>query len=211
MTVSMKETADGPVAGDADWQTFMDWPSRYIDPDRLDACFGGRLGRELCERLRGAHRLRERLSRIVTEHHALAVPVPSASCDERDRAIALIPSERLCEIARRSGAIYWARAIAGVVRAADVAVLHRELDEALCTFALMHRDLAGTQPLSVIDGIGARCAEDGLRCVAAWIRELPEAVGQRVQLKLAVHPAIDTLPQPPFSDIGAAIIRRAAT
>jgi len=199
------------AAQDADWQAFMDWPSSYIDAGRLDACFEGRLGRELCGRLRTVRRLRERVSRIVAEHYELAPPMPLASCGDGDRVIVLAMPERLGEIARRSGAIYWARAIAGVVRASEVAALHRELDETLCGFALAHRDLAGAQALGAIEGIGARCAEDGLRCMAAFTRVLPEAVGQRTRLKLAAQAAIDTAPQPPFSDVGPEIVRRAAT
>ena len=214
MTSAAPETpaaTQAQAAYAADWQAFMDWPSSYINAGRLDACFEGRLGRDLCGRLRILRRLRERISRIVAEHHGLALPVPLASCGEGDRAIALAAPERLLEIARRSGAIYWARAIAGVVRASDVAALHRELDEALCSFALAHRDLAGAQSLTAIEGIGACCVEDGLRCVAAWTCALPEAVGQRVRLKLAAQAAIDTAPQPPFNDIGPAVVRRAAT
>ena len=214
MTAIAPEAPAAPQAQpprETEWQAFMNWPSSYIDADRLDACFEGRLGHELCVRLRAVPRLRERVSRIIAEHHRLTAPVPLASCEERDRTIALAAPERLREIARRSGAIYWARAIAGVVRSSDVATLHRELDEALCSFALAHRDLAGAQALPAVEGIGARCAEDGLRCVAAWTRALPDAVGQRVRLKLAAHSAIETTPQPPFSDIGPAIIRRAAT
>jgi len=214
MTAVAPEAVAAPPAPSthaADWQAFMSWPSSYIDAGRLDHCFEGRLGRELCDRLRAVRRLRERVSRIIAEHLGLAPPVPLASCEEGDRVIALAAPERFGQIVRRSGAIYWARAIAGAVRSADVAVLHRELDEALCSFALAHRDLAGAQALPAVEGIGARCAEDGLRCVAAWTRALPDAVGQRVRLKLAAHSAIDTAPQPPFSQVGAAIVRRAAT
>jgi len=213
MTAIAPEAQAAPQAQAAratDWQAFMDWPSTYIDADRLDACFEGRLGRDLSGRLRVVPRLRQRVSWIIAEHYGLTAPVPLTSCEERDRAIALADPERIGEIARRSGAIYWARAIAGVVRSSDVAALHRELDEALCNFALAHRDLAGAQALPAVEGIGARCAEDGLRCVAAWTRTLPDAIGQRVHLKLAAHPALENTPQPPFSEIGPAIVRRAA-
>jgi len=199
------------AAADADWQAFMAWPASYIDAGRLDTCFSVHLGSDLCGRLRSTRRLRERLSRIIAEHHALAEPVELESCEAHDRTIALASPEQLRDIARRSGAIYWARAIAGMVRAADVAELHRELDETLCSFALMHRDLAGSEALSAVEGIGARCAEDGLCCFAAWTHTLPDAVGQRVRLKFAACAAIDAPPQSPFSDIGPAIVRRAAT
>jgi hypothetical protein len=205
MTAVTQEAADG-----SDWHAFMAWPASYIDTGRLDRCFASPFGRDLCGRLRASHRLRDRLSAMIAQRHALAARVAVDVCDDLDRAIALSSAERLSDIARRSGAIYWARAIAGVVRPAEVATLHREIDEALCTLALIHRDLAGAQELHAIEGIGARSVEDGLRCVAAWSRAQPAAVGQRVRLKLAAHPALDEPPQAPFADIGPSVVRCAA-
>jgi hypothetical protein len=205
MTAATQDTADG-----ADWHAFMAWPVSYIDAGRLDRCFANRLGRELCGRLRDSRRLRDRLSSIIAEHHALAARVAADACGDLDRAIALSSAERLFDIARRCGAIHWARAIAGVVRPAEVAALHHEIDEALCTLALTHRDLAGAQELAAIEEIGARSVEDGLRCIAAWTRAQPAAVGQRVRLKLAAHPALDDPPAAPFADTGPSIVRRAA-
>jgi hypothetical protein len=205
MTAATQEAADG-----ADWHAFMAWPASYIDAARLDHCFAGRFGRELCGQLRASRRLRARLSAIIAELHALAPQVEADACDDLDRSIALSSAERLADIARRCGAIYWARAIAGVVRPAEVAALHREIDEALCSFALMHRELAGTQELPAIEGIGERSVEDGLRCIAAWSRAQPAAVGQRVRLKLAAHPALDDPPPAPFEQIGPSIVRCAA-
>jgi hypothetical protein len=206
MTAAAQEAADG-----TDWHAFMAWPASYIDAARLDRCFAGRFGRELCGGLRSSQRLRDRVSAIIAEHHALAARVAADACDDLDRTIALSSAERLADIARRCGAIYWARAIAGVVRPAEVAALHREIDEALCSFALMHRELAGAQELPAIEGIGARCVEDGLRCIAAWSRAQPAAVGQRVRLKLAAHPALDDPPPAPFEHVGPSIVRCAAT
>jgi len=205
MTAVAQKTAAG-----ADWQAFMAWPVSYIDAGRLDGCFANRFGSELCGRLRASRRLRDRLSAIVGEHHALAAPVAADVCDDLDRAIALSSVEWLFDVTRRCGAIYWARAIAGVVRPAEVAALHREIDEALCGFALMHRELARAQELPAIEGIGAHSIEDGLRCVAAWTRAQPAALGQRVRLKLAAHPALDDPPPAPFMDVGPPIVRRAA-
>jgi hypothetical protein len=74
----------------------------------------------------------------------------------------------------------------------------------------MHRELARAQELPAIEGIGARSIEDGLRCVAAWTRAQPAALGQRVRLKLAAHPALDEPPPAPFMDVGPPIVRRAA-
>jgi hypothetical protein len=206
MTAVSQEAADG-----GEWHAFMAWPASYIDAGRLDRCFANGFGRELCDRLRASRRLRDRLSAIVAEHHALAAPIAADLCDDLDRTIALSSGERLFDIARRCGAIYWARAIAGVVRPAEVAALHREIDEALCGFALMHRNLAGAQELPALEGIGTRSVEDGLRCMAAWTEAQPAAVGQRVRLKLAAHPTLDDPPSAPFVDIGPSIVRCAAT
>jgi len=206
MTTAAQEAAEG-----TDWHAFMAWPASYIHAERLDHCFANGFGRELCGRLRASRRLRDRLSEFIAEQHALAAPVAVDVCDDLDRAIALSSGERLFDIARRCGAIYWARTIAGVVRPAEVAALHREIDEALCGFALMHRDLAGAQELTTIEGIGTLSVEDGLRCIAAWTEAQPAAVGQRVRLKVAAHPALDDPPSAPYVDIGPSIVRCAAT
>ena len=194
-----------------DWATLMRQPAAYVDLARLDACFNNKVGMALCGRLRGAGRLQERLSATITEHYALPAPVAPEALSEADRAIALLGAEELADLVSRAGAIFWANAIANVVLAADVRWLHEQLGEELCALALANRNLAGpAPPLEPLDGVEARIREDGERCLAAWCRAQPAAVGVRVRLKRAPSAALDDAPQDPFAEIGAPIVRCAA-
>jgi hypothetical protein len=193
------------------WSAFMARPATYIDRSRLSACFGAQIGNELCGRLQGAIRLQHRLSILIDQHYSLASTVASEALSELARSIALASAERLAEYALRSGAIYWAATIVGAVRAREVKAFQQELGEALCTYALTHRDLAGpSQQVEPLDSLGARIAEDGWRCLGAWCHAQPDGVGARVRLKLAASHALDDPPQSPFDKIGPPIVRRVA-
>ena len=194
-----------------DWQTFMREPAAYIDAARLAVCLDNQFSAALCGRLQSASRLRDRLSALVATHCALAAPVEEDAVGELDRTIALSPVERLGDVVRRAGAIYWANAIANVLLAEEVSQLHAQLGEAVCAFALVNRDLSG--PAKVLEPVadaGARVTEAGERCFAAWCQSLSDAVAARVRLKLPPRRGVNGPPGIPFAEIGASIVRRAA-
>jgi len=194
-----------------DWRTFMRQPAAYIDAARLAVCFDHQFSAELCGRLQGAGRLRERLSAHITTRYALAAPVEEDTVDKLDRDIALSPCERLADVVRRAGAIYWSNAIANVLLAEKVSQLHQQLGEAVCAFALVNRDLSGPHDvLEPVADAGARVAEAGACCFAAWCQSLCEPVAARVRLKLPPRQGFDGAPETPFAEIGASIVRRAA-
>lgn len=194
-----------------DWQTFMRQPAAYIDAARLAACLDNQLSAELCGRLQGAGRLRDRLSALIKIHYALAAPVEEDAVGELDRNIALSPFERLAGVVRRAGAIYWANAIANVLLAEKVSQLHEQLGEAVCAFALANRDFSGPdEVLEPLADAGARVTEAGERCFAAWCQSLSAAVAARVRLKLPPRQGLDGAPGIPFAEIGPSIVRRAA-
>jgi hypothetical protein len=195
----------------AEWDAFMRCPVAYIEASRLDACFNGHLGTELCDRLKGVTRLGDRVSEMIIERCALVPACDPFLIDDCDRAIALASAERLGELSQRAGAIYWARTIARVILAADVKALHEQLGEPLCILGLAHHDLSGPeQSLEPIETIGARIKDDGLRCLAAWCASQPGAVNARVRLKLAACAALDIAAEMPLRECGPAIVRRAA-
>jgi hypothetical protein len=187
-------------------------PAAYVDAERLDACFGRQLGVDLCGRLRTSKRFLERLGAIIRQHYSLPAWAAPETCSEVDRTIALSTPERLQELARRSGATYWASTIANAILARQVEALHEQLGEAICGFALENRDLAGPeQRFEPNESIGARISADGWRCIGAWCHAQPEAVGTRVRLKLSPAAAIDDTPELHFIEIGPVIVRRAAS
>lgn len=195
-----------------DWATLMNKPAAYIDATRLAACFGGGISVKLCERLRGASRLQDRLSAVISDFYALAAPVGPEGVDQLDQNVALLAVGRVGDVVRRAGVVYSANAIANVVRAEEVRRLRDQLGEALCAFALTNRNLSGPlRTLEPVDGVHARITEDGMRCLAAWCQSQPEAVGGRVRLKSSAHPALDERALSPFDEIGPAIIRCAAS
>jgi len=190
----------------------MAQPAVYADAERLAVCFDGELDADLCGRLKTSKRLQDRLAVIVRQHYALAAWLAPQACSDVDRAIALSTPQRLSELARRSGAIFWASAIANAILAPEVEALHQQVGEAACSFALENRDLAGLeQSLEPRESVGQRIAEDGWRCIAAWCHAQPPAVGLRVRLKLPPAEAVDELPSPDLIEIGPAIVRRAAS
>lgn len=194
-----------------DWSTFMRRPAAFIEAARLAACFSNELRPELCARLREASRLQDRLSTLITKHYALPVPVAPEAVSEIDRKVALLPTPRLADLIRRSGAMYWANAIANVVLADEVRLLHEQLGEALCAFARTKRELSGPGvAFAPLAQAPARVVEDGERCLSAWCQSQPEAVAARVRLKFAPGPDIDGAPPGPFAELGPAIVRTAA-
>jgi hypothetical protein len=193
------------------WSEFMESPAAYIEGSRLDACFDNEFGTGLCDRLRTSSRLRQRLSAVIHSHHKLVPWVPHDRCSDVDRDIALSSAEHLIELVQRSGAIFWASAIANVILARQVEALRRQLGETLFAYALAHRDLAApAQAIEPLDTLGSRVAEDGWRCFGAWCHTLPAGVGARVRLKLAASVALDGDPESPFLEVGPPIVRRAA-
>jgi hypothetical protein len=206
-----------------DWETFMRQPAAYIDAARLAVCFDNQFSAELCGRLQSAGRLRDKLSTLINTHYALAAPVEQDAVGDLDRNIALSPVERLADVVRRAGAIYWANAIANVLLAERVNRLHEQLGEAVCAFALANRDLSGPgEVLEPLADAGARVTEDGERCFAAWCQSLSDAVAARVRLKLPPREALDGQPRmrvhvgviprvhTHIAEIGPSIVRRAA-
>lgn len=189
----------------------MRLPAAYIHSARLAVCFDNQFSAELCARLQGAGRLRDRLSALIDTHYALAAPIAEDAIGDLDRNIALSPMERLVDVIRRAGAIYWANGIANVLLAEKVGRLHEQLGEAICAFALANRDLSGPcKVLEPLAGAGARVTEDGERCFAAWCQSLSDAVAARVQLKLPPRERPDLRPDMLFAEIGPSIVRRAA-
>ena len=194
-----------------DWSTFMRRPAAFIDGARLATCFDSGLRLELCARLREASRLQDRLSTLIIKHYALPAPIAPEAVNEIDRKVALLPTQRLADLIRRSGAIYWGNAIANVVLADEVRLLHERLGEALCAFARAKRALSGPAvAFAPLVAAPARVMEDGRHCLAAWCQSQPEAVAARVRLKFPPSPDIDSAPPGPFAEIGPAIVRTAA-
>ena len=206
----MTEHAGTETADAVAWRSFIDNPAVYVAPERLAACFGGAISVAACERMLATERLQVRLSALLAEQHALAEPDVHES-DDLDRSVALASVDDLDDIALRSGAIYWAGALAGVILAQKAAALHDALGEELCAFAVASRDLAGPlQSLDPVEGIRERVLADGWRCLSAWCHALPAAIGMRVRLKLPPDDLIDATPPPSFAETGPAIVRRAA-
>lgn len=199
------------AAAPMDWETFMRQPGAYVEAARLAVCFDDQFSAELCGRMQGAPRLRDRLSALLCSHYALAAPVEEDALGDLDRSIALSSAARFADLVRRAGAIYWANAIANVLLAERVGRLHQQLGESVCAFALANRDLSGPgevlEPFAEAGALVARAGED---CLAAWSRTLCAAVAARVRLRLPPRAGRDGQGGADFARRGPAIVRRAA-
>jgi len=168
-----------------DWHNFMLRPARYAEPSHIRGCFNGAISGELAAKLTACARIEERLSKILAARYSLSGRVELETCIEKDRVIALMPSEELGRVAQRAGAVYWGASLATAVLASDVEVLQQQLGQDLYQFALAHRDLSGAvQYLRPIETIGTAVSNDGWRCFEGWRRSLPQAVAERILLKL---------------------------
>ncbi len=195
----------------AEWRDFLAQPAAYAHNSRLAACFNGTIDAQFCEQLAMSPRLRGRLSAMLAQHYTLPDWTDGENCDDSDRAIAVASARQIAELAHRSGAIYWAASIATAILAHEVEAYHKQLGRDLCTFALTNRDLCGPkQEVSAPDNLRNWVQADGWRCVEAWRRNLPESVGRRVLLKLAPNPLLDMPPGRTFTELGPAIVQRAA-
>jgi len=194
-----------------DWNVFMQQPAGYIDIERLVDCLGGVLSKKLCERLRVTGRLRDRLSRIIVKHYELAAPVDESSVEEVDRNIALSSDAELREVILRSGAIYWANAIANVVLAEKLRSLHEHIGEAVCSFALTNRDLSGGgEAFMLLANTKEVVVRDGERCMAVWCQSVSPAVGGRVGIRLSGTSRQIAGPTDHMAKTASVIVRRAA-
>jgi hypothetical protein len=195
----------------AAWRILMAEPAQYIEAGRLARCFGDGFPVGLCERMRATPRLARRLSDIITSHYGLLPAKREDEFEAADRAVAVASAQTLSEIARRAGAIFWSATIANTVLARDVSALQSYLGEALFSFAVKHRDLAGPeQALAPLDTMPMRITADGWRCLSAWCAAVDPAIGLRVRLKLPRLAELEASPAAPFTASGPAIIRRAA-
>jgi hypothetical protein len=195
------------------WHDFMEQPVGYIHPERLAKCFHGRVAPDLCAKLSGSGRLRRRLAEMIRLYYLLPpADAVHESGDERDLIIAMAPPEALQAIVPRAGAIYWSAAIAGTVRAADVAVLQAQIGEQLCNFAVRNRDLAaGGTALPSLDTLSDRIMASGWMCMAAWCDTLHPAIAARVRLKMPPNELFDASLSEGYAGIAPEIVRRAAT
>jgi hypothetical protein len=206
MTTATENTADA-----ARWDDFVARPASYAHPARVELCFGGRIRPDLCRRLTSCGRLLDRVSERIRVHYGLSSRVPIDASDATDRAIALAPVDHIFALARRAGAMFHATTIANVIRADHVVMLHQQLGEELCAFAIAHRDLSGPSagPVASLQNIGARVEEAGWLCVGAWCHAQPHEIGMRTRLKFAPTAALEGAPSDVFKQLGCAIMRRA--
>ncbi|NKC52081.1 type III secretion inner membrane ring lipoprotein SctJ [Ochrobactrum cytisi] len=99
---------------DTAWHSFLDQPADYVVPEKLSACFENRISLAQCDLLLRSDRLRPRLSQRLIEHYELPSPAMDPAGEE-DRSVALTPSTRFVELILRSGAVFRANAIAGII------------------------------------------------------------------------------------------------
>ncbi|WP_157188274.1 SctK family type III secretion system sorting platform protein [Nitratireductor pacificus] len=188
----------------------MDDPADYARPGRLAACFDGAIGIAACADMLAAERLRPRLTTLLLSHYDIPRSFPAGQVDEKDRRVALATREELQDIVLRAGAIRWAGSFAGIIMSADAAALNAVLGTDLSGFAMANRDLSGpVRPIEDLDGLPDRLTADGWRCLAAWCRAVPQAVGARVRLRLEPEEMAVENPIGDFAEAGPIVIRRA--
>jgi hypothetical protein len=170
--------------------TFNHAPATYADPARV-AALDPALRAEEWARLMRLERLSARLSRRLLR---------AAGLDQEEcwafpprRRLAFLAAAELRRMAFHAGALLHASAVQHVIAKADRAALIGRIGADAYEFAVRRAaflplPLKRAQPADLATAIEA----DGLGCLAAWLASEPRAVAERVRLKLAPAPALDT-------------------
>jgi Bacterial type III secretion apparatus protein (OrgA_MxiK)/YOP proteins translocation protein K (YscK) len=207
------ETMQGPPVQDpagSAWLAEFCWqPAAYIHPDRFHPCVPD-LPRVLADQLLDTPRLRNKLSNIIIAHYRLGTCVDDLASHQVRPSLWV--AERLIRLAYFAGAVWHAHSLRRLILGRWLAVALSGFDPALRETALANLDLA---PEDVAPLAGIELAEairlDGIRCLGAWIGQLPENVRSRVVLKFSVSSAIDGATSAIHQRRGASIINRLAT
>jgi hypothetical protein len=184
----------------------------YVHPRRLVHAFGGLITDRVASELAKDDRFRDRLSMLLTETYALPADDGSGELSEAGKRLAVASGTDLMIMARRFGAVYWARAIAGVIQSSAVVTLKQSLGDDIYAAALAHRDLAGPdRVLPEHEAIETATTAAGLRCIAAWCSGQPAWVAQRIRLKFPDGTELDEPVVAPFDEVGPPIVDRVAS
>jgi hypothetical protein len=192
--------------------TFRSQPAAYAHPRRVVHAFGGLITERVASQLLEDERFRDRVSILLTETYALPADDDAGELSEAGNRLAVASGTDLMIMARRFGAVYWARAIAGVIQSSAVVTLKQSLGDEIYTAALAHRDLAGPdRVLPEHETIETATTAAGLRCIAAWCSAQPAWVAQRIRLKFPDGTELDEPVAAPFDEVGPPIINRVAS
>ncbi|WP_350308594.1 hypothetical protein [Ochrobactrum vermis] len=150
------------------------------------------------------------MSQRLIAHYDLPSPTEE-TVGEEDRSIALIPSARFGELILRSGAVFRANAIAGIIDRRQAIRLETLLGEDVITSALRNRELAAeNRPLGDVELALDEIVTDGWGCFHGWGLHASDIVVARLKLKFA-----DEIPEKDrvtveHRELGAGIVRRVA-
>ncbi|KAB2736259.1 hypothetical protein F9K97_23875 [Brucella anthropi] len=193
------------------WHSFVDRPADYVVPEKLMPCFQGNISLTGCNLLLDSNRLRSRLSQRLVEHYDLPL-TDRDQVSEEDRLIALLTTARFGELILRSGAVFRASAIAGIIDRSQAVRLQSLLGKDAITSALRNRQLASAKS-SLGDGEMALddIVKDGWCCLHGWFSHAPDVVVARLKLKFADDiPGEDDMTIE-HHELGASIVRRVAS
>lgn len=193
-------------SGTAQWRIFSQQPAVFAHPRRIVHCFDGLIGEDVAARLGREERFRERLSGLIASSYGLSQDVGEAESPGA-AIVTVIAAGRLDALMRRAGAVYWARAIVGRIRASAVIAIKEAVGEEAYAAAIAHRDLASADPeLPDIEVLNAAIVTAGLNCLAAWCAQQPPGLAERV--RLALGDDTDDAVAAPFAQAGPPIVDR---
>jgi hypothetical protein len=193
---------------DRQWATFRSQPAAYAHPRRIAGAFANAIDEGVASKLAAERRFWDRLSVVLGETYELS-DGSGAPPPEPTRRLILASSADLMGWVRRFGAVYWARAIAGVIESKAVVALKEALGDETYVVALAHRELAGPErALPAPEQFDAGILSAGLRCLAAWCNTQPAWIAQRIRLKVPDGTEFDESVVAPFDEAGPRIVER---
>ena len=206
---SEPRTADAVAA-------FRDDIAAWALPERVAPLLAPGLARETAQRLMRSRTLRAPCSAWLAR--TLGPVEGFDALDPQQQRLVLADGEVLDKAAFLAAAVWHARRICALVLAPDIAAFVAEHGQAARDAALRHLSLTPapaeiSAPPAAADtpqraDLTALMAADGRACVAAWIDQLPAAIGARVRMKLPY--GRDVPPRTPHNQYGPPIVRAIA-
>lgn len=186
---------------------FRSQPAAYAHPRRIVRAFDGLINDDIASELLQEERFRDRLSTLLVKAYALSDEIGADPLSESGRPLVLAARADLMDWVRRFGAVYWARAIAGVIESSAVVALKEVLGDDTYAAALAHRALAGPdRRLPEHETLDAAITSAGLRCLAGWCSIQPAWIAQRIRLKVPDGTELDEPVVAPFDQAGPRIV-----
>lgn len=192
------------------WALFRTAPARLVHPRHIVHAYDEAISIEAAARLQQSDRVQRPLARLLRDKYRLPDAGACAPPHAADLALLDLPRERVDEVSRLAGAVFWSHVLAGEIRSRAVAEMKARIGDLVFQRAVHNRDLAsGRQPPGDLDALMRAIDADGRKCWASWQASLPQPLAAWLRLRDEADED-GAFSQADDAERGAAIVRRVA-